>query len=538
MINPPQGGYISVETAFSLSADGSIVAFDSDDESLVANDHNGTYDVFAAALPSRAIELVSSHSPTLTCFAPNGLNSMSERSVSANGRRIAFSSTGTDLVANDTNWCSDVFVRDLDLGTNILASVAMDGSSANGPSFDPAISADGRYVAFTSRATNLVAGDTNRHLGVFLRDLQSGSTKMISPLANSGDSSSPQISDDGSVLYVSQSSSWMGLYFYDLQTQQTHAVLTNYSGSALMTPNAHYILYTVSGGFYIWDRTSASIIYTNSQFSYPPSSQIGSPIAFSPDGRWIVAQNGTNLVLFDLTTKTYNTAGSTTGSCPPPKFSGNEMRFVYVSQASTVLRDKNIYYYDLGSKTSVLVSHAAGLTTIGGGASDLPQISPDGRFIAYRSTATNIAGVHTNGLPVIVLYDSQTGSNLLVSANPVGAVNDRALNPVFSGDGQSLVFLSWNTGLSPQSYGFASEVFEYPIFHLSVATRVTADGVWISWPTVAGMSYRADYSEDLTTPNWQPVAGTIVNQGDTGSILDTASTAARRFYRAVQWKDN
>lgn len=116
-------------------------------------------------------------------------------------------------MANDTNGCRDVFVRDLVGGTNILVSVNTNGNaSGDGISFDPAISADGRYVAFTSSADNLVSSDNNRAQDVFIRDLQAGTTALVSVSTDgvspgNDDSFSPTISASGRyVLFHSKAS--------------------------------------------------------------------------------------------------------------------------------------------------------------------------------------------------------------------------------------------------------------------------------------------------------------------------------------------
>jgi Tol biopolymer transport system component len=98
-------------------------------------------------------------------------------SISASGRLVAFTSAASNLVPGDTNRIPDVFVRDRQAETTVRASVASDGTQATGDaglfdsSFDPSISADGRSVAFTSSATNLVPGDANRVNDVFAREL-------------------------------------------------------------------------------------------------------------------------------------------------------------------------------------------------------------------------------------------------------------------------------------------------------------------------------------------------------------------------------
>src|SRR5207247_262593 len=106
--------------------------------------------------------------------------------LSADGRFLAFDSAAADLVAGDTNRVSDVFVHDRQTGTTERVSVASDGAQGNGSSgllsfaFPPALSADGRFVAFVSFATNLVAGDTNGATDVFVHDRQTGTTERVS----------------------------------------------------------------------------------------------------------------------------------------------------------------------------------------------------------------------------------------------------------------------------------------------------------------------------------------------------------------------
>jgi Ca2+-binding RTX toxin-like protein len=148
-----------------ISADGQFVVFSSHADDLVATDTNGTRDVFVR-------DLTRGTTTTLVSVNEAGIDSGNAFSgyptISANGRFVAFESNADDLVATDTNGMSDVFVRDLENGTTILVSVNEAGTDSGGDrSVDAAITPDGRVVAFNSHADNLVATDTNGAQDVF-----------------------------------------------------------------------------------------------------------------------------------------------------------------------------------------------------------------------------------------------------------------------------------------------------------------------------------------------------------------------------------
>jgi hypothetical protein len=128
----------------------------------------------------------------------------SEAAISANGRYVAFTSEADNIVAADTNHVRDVFVRDLQTNTTSRVSVATGGTQGNGPSYSPAISGDGRYVTFVSDATNLVAGDTNATSDVFVRDTVANTTTRVSVQSGGGQftspSTEPDISADGAIV--------------------------------------------------------------------------------------------------------------------------------------------------------------------------------------------------------------------------------------------------------------------------------------------------------------------------------------------------
>ena len=154
----------------SISANGRFVVFWSDATNLVRGDTNGVADVFVRDRLTRTTERVSVDSAGNEGNGASGLHSHSEYSISADGRFVAFVSSATNLVPGDTNGAADVFVHDRLTRTTERVSVDSAGNEANSSSFDPVISADGRFVAFSSAATNLVPGDTNEQPDVFVRD--------------------------------------------------------------------------------------------------------------------------------------------------------------------------------------------------------------------------------------------------------------------------------------------------------------------------------------------------------------------------------
>lgn len=148
-------GDSSLGLATSISTQGRYVAFSSQASNLVVNDTNGFQDVF---LVDRAVGKRIISSPPAGGQA-DGASEVG--GISGDGRFVVFSSTATNLVADDRNGLSDVFVYDQLENKLALVSSNAAGQQGNGPSHEPCISRDGRYIAFSTRASNLVAGDDN-----------------------------------------------------------------------------------------------------------------------------------------------------------------------------------------------------------------------------------------------------------------------------------------------------------------------------------------------------------------------------------------
>ena len=199
-----------------ISSDGRYVAFESAATNLVGVDTNGQNDVFVRDLQTGITTLVSVDSAGVQAIGVSR-NYPIPISISRDGRFVVFTSRATNLVSGDTNAAEDVFVHDMQTGTTALVSVDSFGVQGNNTSSSPEISVNGRYVVFASPATNLVDGDTNEARDVFVRDLQTGQTTRVSVNSDGVQADegawNPSISGDGR--YVSFSSSAHNLMSVD-----------------------------------------------------------------------------------------------------------------------------------------------------------------------------------------------------------------------------------------------------------------------------------------------------------------------------------
>jgi Tol biopolymer transport system component len=190
-----------------LSADGSWVAFESGATTLVTGDSNSNIDIFLHELATSETTRVSVKTGGGQIFGGN----CTEPAISGDGRFIAFSSAASDVVAGDSNGRSDIFVHDRVTTQTVRISLNTAGLSPNDNSTSPDISDDGRLIVFSSTADDLVPGDTNEKQDIFVYDRQTGETRRVS-VSSAGaegdrDAASPSISPDGRyVVFESKSS--------------------------------------------------------------------------------------------------------------------------------------------------------------------------------------------------------------------------------------------------------------------------------------------------------------------------------------------
>ena len=192
-----------------FSPDGTRIAFYSSASNLVAGDTNNDYDVFIKNLQSQNVQLLSEG---MGGTPANG-NSY-HPTFSPDGSKVAFESSATNLVPDDLTGSNDIFVEDPTTRAIQLVSTAADGTRANNNSANPVFSPDGTKVAFVSHATNLVPGDTNGFVDVFVKDLKTGAIQRVSTAAdgtqengNADDTSKPVFSPDGTKIAFASNAS-------------------------------------------------------------------------------------------------------------------------------------------------------------------------------------------------------------------------------------------------------------------------------------------------------------------------------------------
>ena len=320
-------------------------------------------------------------------------------SISADGRFVAFAAWARNLAPGDTNGFGDVFVHDRGTGVTERLSVDGAGTEANDTIHQPAISADGRFVAFVSAATNLVPGDTNGQSDVFVHDRQTRTTERVSVasagIEGHGWSDRPAISANGRfVAFVSAAPDLVpgdtngrsDVFVHDRQTRRTERVSVDSAGTQA-------------------DGDSASP-------------------ALSADGRFVAfSSSATNLV-----------PGDTNG------------------QADVFVHDRQV-------RTTERVSvDSAGHESDGW--SDRPSISAGGRFVAFCTFATNLVAGDTNGQWDEFVHDRRTGATERVSVDNAGTeANASSHGPSISAGGRFVVFASDATNLVPGDTNGVRDVF-------------------------------------------------------------------------------
>lgn len=400
----------AASAAPAVSADGRYVAFASEADNM-GPQFSPTSDVFVRDLLGRTTTLVSRAATPADGYSD-------DPSISADGTRVAFTSEATNLPVDD-DVLPAVFVRDVSAGATLLASRAdgAAGAAADGVSRDPAISADGRRVAFVSDAEGLADGAEQGVANIYVRDLAAGTTTLVSR-ADGPDgagalssSSAPAISADGSRV----------------------AFLSTAPNLSSEDP---------AGARSVFVRDLAAGTTTLASRATGPAGAV---------------------------------AGGQSASSPSISADGTRVAF---GSSSPVLSDEDadgvasVHVRDLAAATTTLASRADGPSGAGadGGAFE-SAISGDGLRVAFRSTATNLSAEDADPVADVFVRDLAAGTTTLASraAGAAGAPGDAdSAEPSLSGDGRFVAFSSAALTLAPVPLGTGSHIFRRDVTPLPV----------------------------------------------------------------------
>jgi Tol biopolymer transport system component len=364
-----------------LSADGRVVAFQSDSSDLVVGDTNGRFDAFVHERDTGITARVSLDS------AGGQLTRNSwVASVSGDGRFVVFFGDDAHAVSGDTNNASDVFVRDRQLGLTTRVSVATGGGEANGASTGGIVTADGRFVVFTSMATNLVAGDTNGCSDVFVHDRLTTTTTWESMTSSGG----------------------LG---------------NGYCGRVALSNDAHYV------------------VFGSDATNLVPNDTNGWPDVFLRD-RWI----GTTVC---VSTDATGAVGDGASDYPTISGDGSTIAFRSHSSLLPGISGSQIFVRDVATwGLGIASKSSAGVP--GDNLCDDVSLSLSGRYVAIATQATNLVPGDTNWTADVFRHDRATGQTVLVSVNSAGTVpNDHSYQPTISSDGRFVVFTSYDASFIP-----------------------------------------------------------------------------------------
>ena len=376
-----------------VSGDGNRVAWTSSASALVAFDTNNVADAF--------LRDISGSSTVRTSVSASGnqlVRNSIARAISGDGTVVTFQTPDGLAAAGDANVFNDVFRRDLVAGTSVRASPPVAGSSGAFPDGDafefgiagPSISADGRFVVFSSRATNLVPGDTNGAYDVFLRDRELGTNTRIS-------------------------------------VTSTGAQVPFQSESGTITPDGRYVVFAAGSPLvpldtnnqfdvYRWERATGTLVLASVADDDVTAGNGGS---FTPD----ISDDGT-IVLFTSCASNL-VAGDTNARC-------------------------DVFVRDLGAATTTLASRTTGGAP-GNGDSQFGWLSGDGRTLCYSSLATNLVAGDTNGVQdgFVVARGSTAVERMTLGAG--GGQLDRLSGcRGLSRDGRVAIFFAAATNVVPE----------------------------------------------------------------------------------------
>lgn len=415
----------------------------------------------AAASGTQTQTLVRANVASLGAEADGGI--IGKPSLSADGRLVAFASEASSLVPGDSGRWIDIFVRDQLTSTTRRVTVRPDGGEADGSSFCPALSADGRYLAFDSYASNLVPGDTSGHSNVFLYEMSTGRTSRVSSArsgaAPDGDSAFASVSADGR--YVAFDSTATNLVAADT--------------------NDH-------GDVFVWDRASGAAVRASVSSAQGPAAGQGNGgsgmASISADGGAVAfVSAASNLVPGDtnrfddiyvrdlargrtVRASTASGGGQPQSSADGPSISadGRHVAFDTAWPLDPTDTDwtRDVYVRDLGTSRTRIVSAPEGSVAWSSerGSSYGAVLSRDGRYVAFTSFAVDLLAGYRPAQQSVYARDMRSGRVTQLSVDAAGATaSGDSYAPAITPDGSHVAFNSAAADLVPFDTNRADDVF-------------------------------------------------------------------------------
>ncbi|HAB17582.1 MAG TPA: hypothetical protein PLX89_18600 [Verrucomicrobiota bacterium] len=519
-----------------LSPDGRAVIFESSVAGLVESDLNQASDLFLRQVDSGAAALLTPRAEAARPHTGSGPSALGDHAFSADGRHVVFTSLADDLVAGDENGSGDVFHRDRQTGQLHLVSMDRDeAGSGNGTSGQPIISADGRFAAFVSSATNLVVGDTNGRPDVFRRDLTSGTTTLVSWAAvgttEPGSVSEFAMSADGQrFAWLRREPINLRLMFRDMASENITILRTASQVSTALTMSR-------DGSTIAFIHLGRAMVYTveSGVLTTPPQPELGA-------ARILLGATGDRVLIFGPTggprpfrrNSDDSYSPESLPNDPAPKrrakdgvvsTDGNWLVYSGVpAGTSSTPVDGNlgfrVYLRDLNTGTEEAISSSY-LGGSSNGDSDQPSFSGDDRYVVFRSAASDLVPDDDNREPDIFVYDRVARTTRLVCRTLTGGApwSARSYRGRFGADSSEIWAHSFAADLVSGDFNSAPDVLR-----LTIPADVDADGLDDAWEQLnfgdLSQSGADDFDQDQSSNANEFVAGTLPK--DPGSWFSVA----------------
>lgn len=399
--------------------------------------------------------------------------------ISADERFVVFSSEATNLASGDRNDSSDIFLRDRWLNQISRISVNNQGVEGNADSIQPVIAANGRFIAFSSKATNFVAGETNTVADIFIYDMQTQQIRGINPLDSNGDSLNPSISADGrwvvfestaSNLVVNDTNNAADIFLFDTQANQITRISVDAGGAQGNGTSIHPMI-AANGGVVVFESEASNLVSGDTN-------------------------NSSDIFLYDITTRNVQRISQATHQADKgsyyPAVTAEGKIVVFESEAMNLVANDTNSFAEIFIK-DLTTGQIQRITAPNGEPANshayYPSVSANGRFIAFTTAATNLVGGNPNALFDLLKYDRVTQQLERLNVNVAGEQTDfqsfklpislsssgnyavftsNATNAVYGDDNLSLdVFVHQKVTPTHAKFDFTTQILTLPLVKLS-----------------------------------------------------------------------